>query len=47
MRQRLHELIDRLPDAALSAVVRAVAGFAADPMTLAILTAPADDEPYT
>jgi len=46
-KQRLHELVDRLPDSQTETALRVLAALAADPVTLSLLTAPPDDEPYT
>ena len=46
-RQQLHDLIERLPESEVAAVHRLVAGLLANPLWVASVTAPEDDEPYT
>ena len=46
-KQQLHGMVDRLPDNQVETLYRIAAALAADPLTLAILTAPLDEEPYT
>ena len=46
-KQQLHDLIERLPEREVATVYRVLAGLLADPLWLACVTAPADDEPYT
>ena len=46
-KQQLHDLIERLPDHEIPTVYRLLAGLLADPLWLASVTAPEDDEPYT
>jgi hypothetical protein len=46
-KNQLHGIVDRLPDNQVETLYRIAAALAADPLTLAILTAPPDDEPYT
>ena len=45
-KQQLHDLIERLPDNEIPTVYRLLAGLLADPLWLATVTAPEDDEPY-
>jgi hypothetical protein len=46
-KQQLHDLIERLPENEIATVYRLLAGLLADPLRIASVTAPADDEPYT
>ena len=50
-RERVHRLVDALPDDVLDTAGRVLAGLAApphaDPLTSALATAPLDDEPVT
>ena len=46
-KQQLHDLIERLPENEVASVYRLLAGLLADPLWIAGVTAPADDEPYT
>jgi hypothetical protein len=46
-RQQLHQVLDQVPDDQLFAALRFLEFLKADPVTLAILNAPLDDEPYT
>lgn len=46
-KDKLHSLVDALPDEQLDAALRVLAALAADPMRLSLLTAQFDDEPYT
>jgi hypothetical protein len=46
-KQRLHELIDRIPPERSGAFLRALNSLSADPVLLSLLNAPPDDEPYT
>jgi hypothetical protein len=46
-KQQLHEAIDRLPDSRLPAALHYLLYLGADPVTLSLLTAPIDEEPYT
>lgn len=45
-RQRAHQLIDRLPEPQISALVRLLETIV-DPMAVALRSAPLDDEPET
>jgi len=46
-KQQLHDLIERLPQKETATVYRLLAGLLADPLWVASVTAPDDDEPYT
>ena len=46
-KQQLHDLIERLPENEIATVYRLLAGLLADPLWIASVTAPIDDEPYT
>jgi hypothetical protein len=46
-KEALHELIDALPDALLPEAARRLAELRDDPVLLALLMAPEDDEPET
>jgi hypothetical protein len=46
-KQQLHDLIERLPENEIATVYRLLAGLLADPLWIANVTAPLDDEPYT
>ncbi len=46
-KEALHELIDALPDVLLPEAARRLAELRDDPVLLALLTAPEDDEPET
>ncbi len=46
-RERLTELVDRLPDGELAAAERYLEFLCADPVTRALAAAPEDDEPET
>jgi hypothetical protein len=46
-KQQLHDLIERLPENEIATVYRLLAGLLADPLWIASVTAPVDDEPYT
>ena len=46
-KQQLHELVDKLPPEQLSVALRYLNCLLDDPVTLSLLTAPPDDEPYT
>jgi hypothetical protein len=46
-KQQLHDLIERLPENEIATVYRLLAGLLADPLWIASVTAPDDDEPYT
>ncbi len=46
-KQQLHRLVDGLPPEQIPAALRYLNGLSADPVTLALLNAPLDDEPYT
>jgi hypothetical protein len=46
-KQQLHDLIERLPEKEIATVYRLLAGLLADPLWIASVTAPVDDEPYT
>jgi surfactin synthase thioesterase subunit len=46
-KQQLHDLIERLPENEIATVYRLLAGLRADPLWIASVTAPVDDEPYT
>ncbi len=45
-RQRAHEIIDHMPETQLSTAIGLLEKFI-DPVTLALLNAPIDDEPVT
>jgi hypothetical protein len=45
-KQQLHDLIERLPESEIASVYRLLAGLLADPLWIASVTAPIDDEPY-
>jgi len=46
-KQQLHDLIESLPENEIASVYRLLAGLLADPLWIASVTAPGDDEPYT
>jgi hypothetical protein len=46
-KQQLHDLIERIPENEVVTVYRLLAGLLADPLWIASVTAPVDDEPYT
>ena len=46
-KQQLHDLIERLPENEIATVYRLLAGLLADPLWIASVTAPVDQEPYT
>ena len=46
-KQQLHQLIDQLPTEQVTAALRYMHYLCADPVLLAFLNAPPDDEPYT
>lgn len=46
-KQQLHDLIERLPENEIATVYRLLAGLLADPLWIASVTAPVDEEPYT
>ena len=46
-KQQLHDLIENLPENEIAGVYRLLAGLLADPLWVASVTAPDDDEPYT
>jgi hypothetical protein len=46
-KQQLHDLIESLPENEVGSVYRLLAGLLADPLWVASVTAPDDDEPYT
>ncbi|WP_217913524.1 hypothetical protein [Miltoncostaea marina] len=46
-RQRLHQLVDQLPEPEAARVLRAVEHWRDDPVALALASAPFDDEPET
>ena len=46
-KQQLHDLIESLPENKIGGVYRLLAGLLADPLWIASVTAPIDDEPYT
>jgi hypothetical protein len=46
-KRQLHDLIERLPEKEVATVYRLLAGLLADPLWIASVTAPDDDEPYT
>jgi hypothetical protein len=46
-KQQLHDLIERIPENEVVTVYRLLAGLLADPLWIASVTAPIDDEPYT
>ena len=46
-KQRLHQLVDDLPPEQTQAALKYLNYLAADPMLLALLSAPPDDEAYT
>jgi hypothetical protein len=46
-KQKLHELVDKLPPERSGAFLRALNSLSADPVLLSLLNAPPDDEPYT
>jgi hypothetical protein len=46
-KQQLHDLIERLPEQEIATVYRLLAGLLADPLWIASVTAPVDEEPYT
>jgi len=44
-KQQLHDLIESLPENEVGSVYRLLAGLLADPLWVASVTAPDDDEP--
>jgi hypothetical protein len=46
-KQQLHDLIESLPENEIASVYKFLAGLLADPLWVASVTAPDDDEPYT
>jgi hypothetical protein len=46
-REQLHAMIDQLPDVQLSSIETVLRRFLEDPVRLALMTAPDDDEPLT
>ena len=46
-KQQLHELVEKLPTDRLPAALSYLHFLCADPVLLSLLSAPADDEPYT
>jgi hypothetical protein len=46
-KQQLHDLIESLPKKEIATVYSLLAGLLADPLWIASVTAPVDDEPYT
>ena len=46
-KQQLHDLIERIPENEIATVYRLLAGLLADPLWIASVTAPIDDEPYS
>ena len=46
-KHRLHELVDNLPAEQIPAALNYLHYLSADPMLLALLSSPPDDEPYT
>ena len=46
-KQQLYDLIERLPENEIVTVYKLLAGLLADPLWIASVTAPDDDEPYT
>src|SRR5262249_49726515 len=46
-RERLHELVEQIPDAALGVAAEALQRIARDPVAEALNNAPVDDEPLT
>ena len=46
-KQQLHDLIESLPENEIATVYQLLAGLLADPLWIASVTAPVDEEPYT
>jgi surfactin synthase thioesterase subunit len=46
-KQQLHDLIERLPENEIATVYRLLAGLLADPLWIASVAAPVDEEQYT
>jgi hypothetical protein len=46
-KRQLHDLIERLPENEIATIYKLLAGLLADPLWIASVTAPVDDEPYT
>ena len=46
-KQQLRDLIESLPENEIGGVYRLLSGLLADPLWIASVTAPDDDEPYT
>lgn len=46
-KEQLHQLVDRLPDSEIQTALKLLTALNMDPLTLLLLNAPDDDEPYT